>query len=216
MWRKIWIYAGISARLPGYHHGVYLIFVWREKTEFPISQGGVVFFLRCVRDGKSCDKMPGSFPSSTKWIHLNGPVLVAAAVVFCSSFACGLAQNVFCHYRRKSAKPRSKGQRETKKGSCIRIGIRKNVNKLNVIPFNFGAVLKSLQDSILPPLPLLSFWHVASCREANCPNEVACNAAAQPRAMKLSCKLQDLLSSFTKFSPPHTYIYTYIYIYLIL
>jgi len=47
----------------------------------------------------------------------------------------------------------SRAQRDAKdkKGSCFPIRIRKNVNKLNVIPFNFGAVLKSLQDSISPP-----------------------------------------------------------------
>lgn len=101
---------------------------------------------------------------------------------------------------------------KTKGGSCIRIRtrtririwIRKNVNKLNVIPFNFGAVLKSSQDSILPPIrpshlqpsPPSGTWQAVVGQIARMKLPASC----MPRAMKLSCKLQDLLSSFATFS----------------
>lgn len=113
---------------------------------------------------------------------------------------------------RKSAKQGTAEMRKNKGGSCIRIRtrtririwIRKNVNKLNVIPFNFGAVLKSSQDSILPPIrpshlqpsPPSGTWQAVVGQIARMKLPASC----MPRAMKLSCKLQDLLSSFATFS----------------
>lgn len=85
--------------------------------------------------------------------------------------------------------PKTKGEAELASVSASATGdasgsIRKNVNKLNVIPFNFEAVLKSLQDSISPPFRA-SYPLPPPRREANCPNEVACELHAACHEIKL-------------------------------
>lgn len=79
MWKNLWMYSDISARISGWHHGVYFIFIlmWEDEISDISRWREWELQATCVRDGKSCDRMPGSFPSSAKWIHLNGLVLVA-------------------------------------------------------------------------------------------------------------------------------------------
>lgn len=103
-----------------YAHLFFLSFAAYVKTKFSYSWDFLASDSR-IR-WKSCDKMPGNFPCS-QWIHLNGLVLPAAVSVFCCSFACGLVQNVFCHYRWKSAK-----QGSTK-------GCQRQKGKLNSHPY---------------------------------------------------------------------------------